>query len=67
MPRHLECVQFNSTTETCEAQAWVEHQTFASMLPTVEQAQTIGNAMLFAVMAVAATGLLIPPRNGDDE
>lgn len=67
MPRVLACVEFDSTTETCTAQAWVENPSFSEMLPTVEQAQTIGNAMLIAVMAICAAGLLIPRSYNDEE
>lgn len=62
MPKVLTCVDFDSTTQTCNAQAWVDESTWVDYLPTVEQANVIGFAFFASLFTVAATARLLKPQ-----
>lgn len=61
------CTDFDSETQTCFAEGWVQVSTWVDYLPTVEQATQIGGLMLLGVMSVMAMGLLIPPSERDSD
>lgn len=64
MPKVLTCVDFDSSTQTCLAQAWVDQSTWVNVLPTVEQANVVGIAFFASLFSVvAAKRLLKPQRN----
>lgn len=59
------CTDWDADTATCHAAEWVVHP-LIEILPTVEQAHSVGGLMFIGVMSVLAMGLLIP-RSNDDE
>lgn len=61
------CTDFDSETQTCLADGWVQASTWVDYLPTVEQAAVVGGAMFLAVMSVLAVGLLIPGRETEPD
>jgi uncharacterized membrane protein YraQ (UPF0718 family) len=60
------CIDWNEVTQTCDSATWLAHP-LASMLPTVEQAQSVGGQMIVAIAILAAMSLLLPPRERDDD
>lgn len=67
MARVYECVEWNPTTQACDAAAWVEQQSAPDWLPTVDQAQTVGGAVFVSLAMIAAMSLLLPSRSNNDE
>lgn len=69
MPRRvLECVEWNDTTQTCVAEAWVEQPSdFVHYLPTIDQAQAVGSAMFAACCVLAAMSLFLPSQHQPTE
>lgn len=62
MSKVLTCLDFDSTTQTCISEAWVDQSSIVDYLPTVEQANTIGAVMFTSLMTLAAARrLLFPP------
>lgn len=62
MSKVLTCIDFDSTTQTCNAEAWVDQASFVDFLPTVEQANTIGAVAFTSLITLAAVRrLLFPP------
>jgi Ni/Fe-hydrogenase subunit HybB-like protein len=63
MSKVLTCLDFDSTTQTCNAEAWVDQAGFVDYLPTVEQANTIGAIAFSSLITLAvARRLLFPPE-----
>ncbi|MEZ0470078.1 hypothetical protein [Luteimonas salinilitoris] len=66
MPRVYQCIEWNDTTQQCDVAAWIEQASILDVLPTVEQANTVGGAFFASIVAIAALSLLIP-RSQDHE
>ena len=67
MARVLTCIDAVPAQDgTCAQTAWLDEPSFVDMLPTVEQANTVGPAAVAALVLIAAFRLLIP-KKGDDE
>lgn len=62
MPRVQTCTNWNETTQTCDASAWVEQQP-AGLLPpmSLEDGEKIGDAMVFSLVLVMVVKLLLKP------
>jgi hypothetical protein len=69
MPRYLQCVEFDESTQTCTSEAFVqqEFQPIPDWYPTVDQAQTVGGVMFTAIVIIASMCLLLPPKDNYDE
>ena len=66
MSKVLTCLDFDSTTQTCNAEAWVDQASFVDYLPTVDQANTIGALALSSLITLAVVRrLLFPPETKD--
>ena len=63
MSKVLTCLDFDSTTQTCNAEAWVDQASIVDYLPTVEQANAVGVVMFSSLCILAAARrLLFPPE-----
>ena len=63
MSKVLTCIDFDSTTQTCNAEAWVDQASFVDYLPTVDQANTIGAIAFSSLITLAVVRrLLFPPE-----
>lgn len=60
--RVYQCVEWIEATQECAAAAWVEQRSLVDLLPTLEQANSVGGTMFLSLAAIAAMSLLIPPR-----
>lgn len=61
------CTDFDSDTQTCFAEGWVQVSTWLDYMPTVEEAIIVGSAMFFGICIVLAVTLLAPPPNTDHD
>lgn len=67
MTRVLTCIDpVPAQDGTCSQTAWLEQPSWVGMLPTVEQANTVGPAIVFGLATLAALRLIIPSK-GEDE
>lgn len=66
MPRVYQCIEWNATTQVCDAAAWVEQASILDVLPTVEQANAVGFAF-FASLAILASFSLLMPRSSTSD
>ena len=63
MARVLTCTSYDEGTQTCTAEAWVEQPSnIIDYLPTVEEADAVGKAFFFGLVALAALVALTKPQ-----
>lgn len=60
--RIYQCIEWVEATQQCAAAAWIEQPSVLDVLPTLEQANSVGGAMFLSLAALAAMSLLMPPR-----
>lgn len=60
--RVYQCIEWIEATHDCAVAAWVEQPSFVDVLPTLEQANSVGGTMFLSLAALAAMSLLLPPR-----
>ena len=67
MSRVLACIQWDEVAQTCQQQAWIDLpntiESLMKMLPTVDQAQTVGAVYFGTIVLMAALGAILHPRN----
>lgn len=60
--RVYQCIEWSEATQQCVAAAWIEQGSIVDLLPTVDQAQTVGLAMFASLVIIASMSLLSPSR-----
>lgn len=60
--RVYQCIEWSEATQQCAVAAWVEQPSVVDVLPTLEQANSVGGAMFLSLAAIAAMSLLFPPK-----
>ena len=65
--RVLTCIDYDEPAGECITEAWVEQPSFVELLPTAQQAHSVGAAMLVACVAVAAMSLFLPSRASTED
>lgn len=54
MSKILACIDYDSATQTCTAEAWVDQSSFSDYLPTVAEANAVGFAFASSLFLIAA-------------
>ena len=63
MSKVLTCTDFDSTTQTCIAQAWVDQSSWVDLLPTLAEGNAVGVAFFVALVSIAmVANIVTPPR-----
>lgn len=62
MAKVLICNDFDSSTQTCNAQSWADQSTFADYLPTMAEANVVGSAFLSSLIVIAFVVRAIKPQ-----
>ena len=67
MPRVLQCIEWNDATQQCTTEAWVDQPSFVSMLPTMEQANSVGAVIFASLITLAAfKSLIVKPPSREE-
>lgn len=67
MTRVLTCIDpVPAQDGTCSQTAWLDQSSWVEMLPTAEQANVVGPAIVVGLVTLAALRLIIPSK-GEDE
>lgn len=61
MARVLTCVTYDTSSNQCTQQVWLEQSDWTHFLPTVEQANVVGASFFTSVMIVAVAKRLLFP------
>lgn len=61
MARVLTCTDYDTSTDTCTAQAWVEQSASPWPTLTLEEGREIGDAILVAVLSVWVVKQFLKP------
>lgn len=62
MSKVLTCTDFDSTTQTCIAEAWVDQSSIVDYLPTIEQANGVGVAFAGSLILIAFAVRTLKPQ-----